>query len=132
MMSESGEGRSCTFRNASVLFGNLAVYRGGTLRGRIFAALVLGLFCSLAAGAQARDATVRSFDQTAINTHFFPAAGLAAGRRAPTVLVGPGWSMSGATDENGSSEELFGGVGVGTLRAAGYNVLTWDPRGFGS
>src|SRR5215216_6875329 len=132
MMSESGEGRSCTFRNASVLFGNVAVYRGGTLRGTIFAALVLGLFCSLAAGAQARDATVRSFDQTAINTHFFPAAGLAAGKRAPTVLVGPGWSMAGETDENSSSEELFGGVGVGTLRAAGYNVLTWDPRGFGS
>ena len=71
----------------------------------------------VATGAQARDATVRSFDQTAISMHFFPAAGLAAGKRAPTVLIGPGWSMAGETDENSSSEELFGGVGVGPLRA---------------
>jgi ABC-2 type transport system ATP-binding protein len=85
----------------------------------------------LAAVAQARDATVRSFDQTAISMHFFPAEGLAAGKRAPTVLVGPGWSMSGETDDSAGSEELFGGVGVGVLRSAGYNVLTWDPRGFG-
>jgi ABC-2 type transport system ATP-binding protein len=93
-------------------------------------AVVVGL-AVLAPGAEARDATVRSFDQTAINMHFFPAAGLAPGKRAPTVLVGPGWSMTGQTDENSSSEELFGGVGVGALRNAGYNVLTWDPRGFG-
>src|SRR4051812_29678990 len=86
----------------------------------------------LAPSAQARDATVRSFDQTAINMHFFAASGLAAGKRAPTVLVGPGWSMAGETDDSSSSEELFGGVGVGPLRNAGYNVLTWDPRGFGS
>ena len=47
------------------------------------------------------------------------------------MLVGPGWSMAGETDENSTSDELFGGVGVGALRQAGYNVLTWDPRGFG-
>ena len=46
-------------------------------------------------------------------------------------MVGPGWSQPGETDENSTSEELFGGVGVGVLRNAGYNVLTWDPRGFG-
>ncbi|MBN1529661.1 MAG: alpha/beta hydrolase [Thermoleophilaceae bacterium] len=85
----------------------------------------------LAPAAQARDATVRSFDGTAINTHFFPAAGLAPGKRAPTVMVGPGWSQPGETDESSSSDELFGGVGLGPLRNAGYNVLTWDPRGFG-
>ena len=48
------------------------------------------------------------------------------------MLVGPGWSQAGETDDSSSSEELFGGVGVGALRDAGYNVLTWDPRGFGS
>jgi ABC-2 type transport system ATP-binding protein len=85
----------------------------------------------LAAGAQARDATVRSFDQTAINMHFFPAAGLAPGQRAPTVLVGPGWSSAGETNQDSTSTEALGSVGVGTLRNAGYNVLTWDPRGFG-
>jgi ABC-2 type transport system ATP-binding protein len=92
----------------------------------------LAICAVLAAGVQARDATVRSFDQTAISMHFFPAEGLAPGKRAPTVLIGPGWSMPGETDESSASDELFGGVGVGPLRRAGYNVLTWDPRGFGS
>ena len=104
-----------------------------TMRRVVGAVTVALAACAvLAAGAQARDATVRSFDQTAISMHFFPAEGLAAGKRAPTVLIGPGWSMAGETDENSTSEELFGGVGVGSLRQAGYNVLTWDPRGFGS
>jgi ABC-2 type transport system ATP-binding protein len=120
MMSDRGAGRSCMFRNASVhgLVGFVAA-----------TALAVAL---IAPSAQARDATVRSFDQTAISMHFFPATGLAAGKRAPTVLVGPGWSQAGEIDDSSSSEELFGGVGVGTLRNAGYNVLTWDPRGFGS
>ena len=98
---------------------------------RLIGVVVVAL-ALLAPSAEARDATVRSFDQTAINMHFFPATGLAAGKRAPTVLVGPGWSQAGETDDSSSSEELFGGVGVGALRGAGYNVLTWDPRGFGS
>jgi len=37
----------------------------------------------------------------------------------------------GETDPNSSSEEIFGSVGVGPLRRAGFNVLTWDARGFG-
>jgi ABC-2 type transport system ATP-binding protein len=105
--------------------------RGAAVRAKA-TVTVLALVALLAPAAQARDATVRSFDQTAINMHFFPAEGLAAGKRAPTVLVGPGWSMAGETDDSSSSEELFGGVGLGALRGAGYNVLTWDPRGFGS
>jgi ABC-2 type transport system ATP-binding protein len=84
-----------------------------------------------APGAFARDATIRSFDQTAISLHFFPAEGLAAGQRAPTVLVGPGWSMPGETNQDSTSLDALGGVGLGPLRRAGYNVLTWDPRGFG-
>jgi len=98
---------------------------------RLLGVVVAAIVLVVPGVAQGRDAIVRSFDQTAINMHFFPAEGLAAGKRAPTVLVGPGWSMAGETDDSSSSDELFGGVGVGTLRAAGYNVLTWDPRGFG-
>ncbi len=101
------------------------------VRGLVSAVGALASLLALAGGAQARDATVRSFDQTAISMHLFPAEGLAAGKRAPTVLIGPGWSMSGETDQSSASDELFGGVGVGPLRRAGYNVLTWDPRGFG-
>ncbi len=82
-----------------------------------------------AAGAApaTRDATVRSFDGTGIVTHFFPADG----RKRPTVLLGHGYGQRGETNRNGGSDELFGMVGVKPLVDAGYNVLTWDARGFG-
>lgn len=82
--------------------------------------------------AAARDATVISFDGTPIATHFFPAAGLAPGATAPTVLVGHGWGGSGATDPEGASDPTTGNTGLGPLRHAGFNVLTWDARGFGA
>ena len=84
-----------------------------------------------APAASARDAVVTSFDGTKILTHFFAADGLKPGQRAPTVLVGHGWGQSGDSDPQSSSEELFGKVGLGPLRRAGFNVLTWDARGFG-
>lgn len=81
--------------------------------------------------AMARDAVVRSFDDEPIITHFFPAVGLGSGERAPTVLVGHGFGQSGDDDPDSESEDLFGSPGLGPLREAGYNVLTWDARGFG-
>jgi ABC-2 type transport system ATP-binding protein len=74
---------------------------------------------SIAPGAQARDAIVESFDNTPIVTHFFPAPGLAKGERAPTIMVGHGWGGSGSTSA------------PAPYANAGYNVLTWDARGFG-
>jgi ABC-2 type transport system ATP-binding protein len=91
----------------------------------------LGLLALAPSGAAARDTIVESFDGTPIVTHFFPAAELAPGAKAPTVLVGHGYGMSGDTDPESQSEELFGSVGLGPLRRAGFNVLTWDARGFG-
>src|SRR3954447_23435165 len=92
------------------------------------------MLCALAAvpAAFARDATVTSFDGTQIAVHVFPAAGLAAGAKAPTVLFGPGWGSGGETDDESATDTGTGIVGVGPLRHAGYNVVTWDPRGFGS
>jgi ABC-2 type transport system ATP-binding protein len=84
-----------------------------------------------AAPSSARDATVASFDGTQINAHLFPAEGLAAGARAPTVLLGHGWGGEGETDPNAGSDAVTGNTGVGPLRRAGFNVLTWDARGFG-
>jgi ABC-2 type transport system ATP-binding protein len=81
--------------------------------------------------ASARDTTVKSFDGTKLVVHFFPAANLAAGHRAPTILVGPGWGSPGDTNPNSATAPSVGIVGLGPLRQAGYNVLTWDPRGFG-
>ena len=85
-----------------------------------------------APAAQARDQNVTSFDGTQIVTHFFPAKGLAPGAKAPTILVGHGWAGRGATDiDGGTGEGTQGQTAIGDLHRAGYNVLTWDARGFG-
>ena len=101
--------------------------------GCLGALVAAALCCSLGApAAWARDATVTSFDGTPIAVHFFPAAGLTSGAKAPTVLFGPGWGSGGDTDAESATDTGTGIVGVGPLRHAGYNVVTWDPRGFGS
>jgi ABC-2 type transport system ATP-binding protein len=99
---------------------------------RNIAALALAVTTLLVAAppAAARDAVVNSFDGTPIQTSFFPAAGLKPGQRAPTVLVGHGWGEQRQTDPGMSSEDIFGRVGIGPLIRAGFNVLTWDARGW--
>ena len=77
----------------------------------------------------ASDYTLTSFDGTKIRMHWFTASGASAAKPAPTVLMGPGWGQAG--DTNTSAIGLFGSLGIGALQKAGYNVLTWDPRGFG-
>jgi len=94
-----------------------------TARGRLGAAVAA--FCmaaGLAPPAQARDGYITSFDGTKIVYSFFPATGLKPGVRAPTVMVGPGYSSGRSSTSDPE---------VSALLAAGYNVLTWDPRGFG-
>lgn len=85
-------------------------------------AAVAGLLL-LAPAASAEDVPITSFDGTTIVAHWFPNPALAPGATAPTVLYGPGWGSPG--DENVEGE------GIAPLHRAGYNVLTWDPRGFG-
>ncbi len=76
------------------------------------------------------DADVVSFDRTEIRTHWFPLPGADAASPAPTVLMGPGWSLAGDTDVDAVG--VLGAIDIRSLQAAGYNVLTWDPRGFGA
>jgi ABC-2 type transport system ATP-binding protein len=83
---------------------------------------------------QPQDVDVISFDGTPIDVHFMPAAGLQAKQQAPTILDGPGLGEPGATNLNGTPldgilTDNLGAVGIATLRDAGYNVVTWDPRG---
>jgi ABC-2 type transport system ATP-binding protein len=87
-----------------------------------------------AGSPQPTDVKVVSFDGTQINVHLMPATGLLAGETAPTILEGPGLGEPGATNLNGTPldgilQDNLGAVGVATLRNAGYNVVTWDPRG---
>src|SRR5688572_18319823 len=87
----------------------------------IFLAILgaLAFVVAVVPAAHARDAIVKSFDGTPIITHFFPAPGLKKGERAPTIMIGHGWGGSGATEPPGD------------YAGAGFNVLTWDARGFG-
>jgi ABC-2 type transport system ATP-binding protein len=77
------------------------------------------------------DWTVTSFDGSQIRAHWFPVAGASASKPAPTILMGPGWSLSGDIDTGTSKVGLLGALTIADLHQAGYNVLTWDPRGFG-
>jgi ABC-2 type transport system ATP-binding protein len=74
------------------------------------------------------DWTITSFDGTKIRAHWFPAPGANASHPEPTVLMGPGWGSAGATKD---SPTLLGSMSITGLNNDGYNVLTWDPRGFG-
>jgi ABC-2 type transport system ATP-binding protein len=76
-----------------------------------------------------RDWDIVSFDGTVIRALWFPVADASADSPAPTVLMGPGWGSAGDVDVEGDG--TAGTVSIGMLLDAGYNVLTWDPRGFG-
>ena len=73
------------------------------------------------------DRDIISFDGTQIRIHWFPLPTDA--KPSPTILMGPGWGSGGDTDTTSSS--ALGTTSIKDLRDAGYNVLTWDPRGFG-
>ncbi len=78
------------------------------------------------------DWNITSFDGTIIRAHWFPLSAYvpsAGSGPHPTVLMGPGWSESGETDT--TSQGILGEVPIRDLLDAGFNVLTWDPRGFG-
>lgn len=66
-----------------------------------------------------------------ISTNYFPATAVVDGDVdfAPTILNGPGLATAGNIDP--SAPNTVDGLvpGINTLRDAGYNVVTWDPRG---
>jgi ABC-2 type transport system ATP-binding protein len=100
-------------------------------RSTIAIATAIAALALPASAAQARDIVVKSFDGTPLVGAFFPAEGLKPGEKAPTVLSGHGWGGSHSTNDASASDPA-GTIGNGPLRRAGYNVLTWDARGFGA
>ncbi|VEG51720.1 X-Pro dipeptidyl-peptidase (S15 family) [Mycolicibacterium aurum] len=78
-----------------------------------------------------RSFRVTSFDGTRIFVNFMPAKGLKAGETAPTVLNGPGLGLPGSSTLELDVDSFLPNdvIGIGALREAGYNVVTWDPRG---
>jgi ABC-2 type transport system ATP-binding protein len=110
--------------------------------GLTLAALVVACVSSAAAApliAPLENAQVTSFDATKLDVNFYPAQGLQQGQTAPTVLEGSFWglpaysSLIGTVNAIGVNElfeidaEL---LGPATLTADGYNVVTWDSRGW--
>ncbi|HEV2776888.1 MAG TPA: CocE/NonD family hydrolase [Solirubrobacteraceae bacterium] len=71
---------------------------------------------------------MRSLDGITIRAHFYPATNRAGDERVPTVLIGPGYPTLGDTNPDADTSHQ---IGQRTLRAEGYNTLTWDPRGIG-
>ena len=61
--------------------------------------------------------------------HFYGPTTAPASGVAPTVLVGSPYPSPGETR---TDEDVGDRIGLATLRGAGYNVLTWDPRGIGA
>ncbi|GAA0941790.1 CocE/NonD family hydrolase [Actinocorallia libanotica] len=93
----------------------------------VAAACALAVAPPASAAAPAhRTVEIASFDGVRITTHFFRAPGLRKGERRPVVLLGTGWAGRGETDPKAKDGQL------GPLLRAGYNVVTWNPRGFGS
>lgn len=74
------------------------------------------------------DFELTSFDGTKIRIHWFPDPS-ADGQVRPTVLMGPGWGQSGDTDTSQTGIQSV--LSIAQLWQGGFNVLTWDPRGFG-
>ena len=74
------------------------------------------------------DFDLTSFDGTTIRIHWFLDPSADGGDR-PTVLMGPGWGQSGDTDT--AQTGIQGALSIAQLWQGGFNVLTWDPRGFG-
>ena len=78
------------------------------------------------------DYDITSFDGATIRAHWFPLPANAA-KSAPTIMMGPGWSLPGDTNLTAAKVPTAMSVlTIPALRKAGYNVLTWDPRGFGN
>jgi len=83
---------------------------------------------AIAVNSISSDFELTSFDGTTIRIHWFPDP-TADGHVRPTVLMGPGWGQSGDTDT--SQAGIQGALSIAQLWQGGFNVLTWDPRGFG-
>ena len=86
---------------------------------------------SVSIGGSASEFDVTSFDGTQIRAHWFPNPAASKTKALPTVFKGPGWSQPGDTNTAAKGDGIFGDLNIANLWDAGYNVLTWDPRGFG-
>ncbi len=108
--------------------------------GGLVAALSLSAGCTLnLAGPQPyleHTTVVTSADGTRLVAHYFPATGLKTGEQAPTIMIGSGWSFPAypewLSDLGGGGNFQVGMLMPRQYRDRGYNVVTWDNRGFGT
>ena len=81
--------------------------------------------------AKPAETDITSFDGTIIRAHWFPNPSATKATVMPTVMKGPGWSQPGDVNTASKGDGIFGDLNIANLWTEGYNVLTWDPRGFG-
>lgn len=86
-------------------------------------ALAAAGFPARAASPVITDGFVTSFDGTQIHYNLFQPPAASRSKRVPIIFIGPGWSSAGSTSASGL---------IGELIDAGFGVMTWDPRGFGT
>jgi ABC-2 type transport system ATP-binding protein len=127
--SESTPGASTPVTAAVTTPDSAASATSTTTAPRVCARPTAPAVVAAAVPGVASDYDITSFDGTIIRAHWFPLPSLASGATAPTVLMGPGWGSGG--DTNLDAPGILGQFKISTMRNAGYNVLTWDPRGFG-
>jgi ABC-2 type transport system ATP-binding protein len=92
---------------------------------------IIGYPLGRTGGTTPRDYKIISADGTEIYVHFFPAHGVPAGTRAPTILNGPALGLPGETNPLAQMNPFLPNqvIGMAPLLDSGYNVVTWDPRG---
>ena len=93
--------------------------------------LAVALLLGFAAPAAARDAVVTSFDGTQLQVSLHPCRRPEARPAGADDPPDPRLGRSRDTNPDSPSSDATGNVGTGPLRNAGFNVLTWDSRGFG-
>lgn len=72
---------------------------------------------------------VESFDGVRISANVFPPSVRDAEKLPPLALIAPEFAKAGVTNPYSKIGDGQFVLGPATLRAAGYNVLTWDSRG---
>ena len=101
-------------------------------RGLLLGGLLVALAWPTSALAAPRDVIVPSFDGAALSTTFIPTAKPRPDGTAPTIMITHGWGATRTRDASGDDTmAAFGQASLKAISDAGYNILTWDSRGFG-
>ena len=128
--SSSSDGSATSSTTAAERQGSSSRLPGSCTQGKTLDAVKATAVAPSADKPDLQSFQLASFDGTPIRVNWLPVEGASASKPAPTILMGPGWSELGDTSTTGSV--LFDSLSIPKMWEHGYNVVTWDPRGFGA